>query len=168
MVALVRCEPGFTLILLTDQFGGNKSLAVIHDNVFPPVGSSNSAQEYDTYNAKKRTEDWIGYSYSTAQTFGSVTFQPGIQFSDGGWFTSFNVQVLQCPAGTTCAVTSSNWVTVSNVTFDRPFGGNDKINFETYNISFAPISGTAIRLDGVPGGSSTFISVGELRIHASQ
>ena len=159
---------GTAIALITAPTGaGSKSLSVISDNVFPPVGSSNDAQEYDTYNGKKRTEDWIGYQYTTSQTFGSVTFQPGIQFSNGGWFTSFNVQVLQCPSGTTCAITSANWVTVPNVTFDHPFGGNDKVNYETYNLYFAPIAGTAIRLDGVPGGSATFISVGELRIHQS-
>jgi iron transport multicopper oxidase len=135
--------------------GGNHNLEVIRDGVYPPVGSSNSSTEYDTYTGATRTEDWIGYEYSSTQTFGALTYQAGIQFHDGGWFTTLNVQVLQ----------SGTWVTVPNVTVSPAYKGNDGINFETYNFSFPAISGTGIRIDGTPGGSATFISVGELRVY---
>ena len=42
---------------------------------------------------------------------------------------------------------------------------NDGVNFETYWFNFPPIVGDGIRIDGTPGGSSTFISVGELRVY---
>jgi iron transport multicopper oxidase len=147
---------GTAIALITNPTGsGNKSLAVIHDGVYPAVGTNNPAQQYDTYNGQTtRTEDWIGYQYGSTQTFGGMIFEDGMQFHDGGWFNSINVQVLQ----------SGSWVNVPNVTFIPAYKGNDNVNFETYNISFPSITGTGIRLDGAPGGTSTFISVGELRV----
>jgi PQQ-like domain len=147
---------GTAVALVTQPTGGgNHNLAVISDGVYPPVGSNNSAQEYDTYNGTTRTEDWIGYQFPTLQTFGSVAYQAGMQFSNGGWFTTIGVQVLQ----------SGTWVNVPNVTVSPAYPGNDKINYETYNFSFPAIAGTGIRIDGTPGGSSTFISCGELRAY---
>jgi hypothetical protein len=101
-----------------------------------------------------RTEDWIGYQFTSTQTFGSLVFQAGMQFFDGGWFTAIRVQVLQ----------SGSWVNVPNVTFVPTYHGNDGINYETYDLYFPAISGTGIRIDGTPGGINTFISCGELRV----
>ena len=38
------------------------------------------------------------------------------------------------------------------------------INYETYTLPFAPISGDAIRIYGAPGGAAAFISVAELLV----
>jgi hypothetical protein len=148
---------GTPIALITKPTGqGNRSLSVIGDGVFPPIGSANKTQEYDTYTGTTRTEDWIGYQFAATQSFGSLVYQPGIQFSDGGWFTSVQVQVLQ----------SGAWVNVPNLTMTPTYRGNDGTNFETYTFSFPSISGTGIRLDGAPGGKNTFISIGELRVYA--
>ncbi len=141
-------------LITSPQGSGSKSLEVIRDGVYPPVGSTSSTQQYDTYTGATRTEDWIGYSFATPQTFGSMVFQDGMQFGNGGWFTTLNVQVRQ----------SGTWVNVPGVTFTPAYKGNDGVNFETYDISFPPITGDGIRLDGAPGGAATFISVGELRV----
>jgi hypothetical protein len=77
-------------------------------------------------------------------------------FSDGGWFTSIAVQVLQ----------SGTWVTVPGAWVKPAYAGQTGANYEQYTFSFPPIAGTGIRIDGAPGGSHTFISVGELRIQA--
>ena len=97
---------------------------------------------------------WIGYQFSTPQTFGALTFQGGGMFFDGGWFASIRIQVLQGGA----------WVTVPGVAFTPAYAGNDGVSFRKYEIAFPAITGTAIRVDGTPGGRSRFISVGELRV----
>jgi hypothetical protein len=38
------------------------------------------------------------------------------------------------------------------------------VSFERFRLSFAPVTGTGIRIEGVPGGSARFIAVGELRV----
>src|SRR5262249_40088158 len=66
---LVDVTPSGTPVALitAPTGGGNKSLAVIADGVFPAAGSTNSAQQYDTYTGATRTQDWIGYTFSTSQ-----------------------------------------------------------------------------------------------------
>jgi hypothetical protein len=135
--------------------GGSKNLGVIRDGVTPPAGSAASgSNEYDTYNGATRTEDWIGYTFSSAQTFGKVVFQEGPQFWDGGWFTSIRIQVLQ----------GGTWVTVPNTTVTPAYPGANGVGYETFTFTFPSITGTGIRIDGAPGGASTFISVAELRV----
>ncbi len=122
----------------------------------PAVGTVDTTREYDTWDGSGfRPEDWIGYTYSTSQTFNRVVFQEGMNFSNGGWFNTLTVQVLQ----------NGVWVNVSGLTSTPPYPPNDGINFETYTLDFAPITGDGIRIDGAPGGSAYFISVGELRVY---
>ncbi|HEX3694176.1 MAG TPA: choice-of-anchor D domain-containing protein [Polyangia bacterium] len=135
--------------------GGNHNLEVIRDGVFPPLNSTNNSQQYDTYTGDtNRKEDWIGYQYSSAQKFASITFQGGVMFFDGGWFTSWKLQVRQ----------DGVWVTVPGVVSSPAYAGNDGVSYRTYQMSFPPITGDGIRIDGAPGGRSRFISVGEMRV----
>ena len=69
------------------------------------MGSINDVNtEWDSEGGSLRTEDWVGYSFSSPQTFGGLVFQAGIQFgTDGGWFNTLNVQVLQGGVWTTVA-----------------------------------------------------------------
>jgi hypothetical protein len=138
------------------QGGGSRNIEIIRDGVKPPVGSTDSLQQYDTWDGNNTApDDWIGYQYSTTQNFDRVVFQEGKHFFDGGWFSVLTVQVRQ--AGT--------WVTVSNLTINPAYPGvNDAQNFETYTMDFSSISGDAIRIFGDPGGSADFISVGELEV----
>ncbi len=134
---------------------GNKNLAVIRDGDLPPAGTRDPSRQYDTYTGGQPSSDvWIGYQYSASQTFTKVVFQEGENFADGGWFTTSNVQVLQ----------NGTWVSVSNLVSTPVYTGNDGQGFVTYTLTFTPIAGTAIRLDGPPGGSAYFISVGELEV----
>jgi hypothetical protein len=146
---------GTAIALVTaPKGGGNKSLGVIKDGVFPPVGSTDSSQQYDTYTGTSRTEDWIGYQFTAAQPFTQVVFQEGKQFADGGWFTNIKIQVRQ----------SGTWVNVSGVTVTPAYAGANGVNYETFTFNFPATTGDAIRIDGAPGGGATFISVGELRV----
>jgi len=138
---------------------GNWNPEIIRDGDYPPVGNAQPLRQFDTYHAGDQgNSDYIGYSFPTVRQFRSLTFQEGMHFGNGGWFDSFTVQVL----------VGSTWTNVSGFSIAPayPFN-NDSQNYETYNISFSPISGTAIRIAGNPGGSANFISVGELRVSAS-
>jgi hypothetical protein len=147
---------GMPIALVTDPTGGgDHNINVIDDGVFPPVGSMDSSQQYDTYTGQTRTEDWIGYQFASAQTFGSLAFQEGKKFPDGGWFVTLEVQVLQ----------GGIWVEVPGAIASPPYLGNDGVNYKLYTFDFPASVGTAIRIDGMPGGSATFISVGELRVY---
>jgi len=135
---------------------GNKNLEVIRDGDKPPVGTVDSSREYDTWDgANTAPEDWIGYTYPTVQTFSRVVFQEGMNFSDGGWFDTLTVQVRR----------SGVWTTVSGLTSTPTYPPNDGVNYETYTLNFAPMSGDGVRIDGAPGGSADFISVGELEVY---
>jgi hypothetical protein len=141
-------------------FFPTSDLGLIDDGVFPPVGSTNDVQtEWDSQSGNVMTDDWVGYSFSSPQTFGGLVFQAGIQFGTaGGWFNTLNVQVLRGGVWTTIATGADS---------SPPYPGNDMINFETYTFVFpTAITGTGIRLEGVPGGTATFISVGELRVYS--
>ncbi len=136
--------------------GGNHNIQIIRDGDMPPVGSTDSSRQYDTYNGgAPSTDAWIGYQYATPQTFERILFQEGRNFSDGGFFTALNVQVRQ----------SGSWVNVQGLAINPVYPlNNDGISYESYSLQFTPISGDAIRIDGPPGGSAYFISVGELQV----
>jgi hypothetical protein len=149
-------ETGTPIALVTQPTGGgNYDINVIRDGVFPPLGSTNPMQQYDTYNGVVRIEDWVGYAFTSAQTFASLVFQEGMKFHDGGWFVTLAVQVRQ----------NGIWIDVPNAAANPPYTGDDGVNYGVYRFSFPPIVGTGIRIDGKPGGGSTFISVGELRVY---
>lgn len=143
---------------------GSKNLNIIKDGVRPTVGSSNSSQQYDTYSGSTRSSDWIGYSFSSPQTFNRVVFQEGMHFWDGGWFypsSLLKVQVRQ----------SGSWVEAPSQTIS-PSYYSSAVNtqtahgssFESFTFDFPAIIGDAIRLYGTPGGSGAFISVAELEV----
>ncbi len=144
------------IALITQPTGnGSRDIEVIRDGNAPPVGSSDPTQQYDTYNGgAPRAFDWIGYQFPTTHTFSAVIFQEGMQFSGGGWFTTLTVQVR----------INGSWVDVQNLQSTPPYAGANGINYETYELSFAPVAGDGIRIAGTPGGSAHFISVGELRV----
>jgi len=147
---------GVAIAFVTAPAGGsNHNLVVVSDGVFPPIGSSDPQLEYDTYTGVTRTEDWIGYQFTTTQSFGKVVFEEGLQLSDGGWFTSLKVQVRQ----------SGVWVDVPGVSVTPAYPGANGTAFETFAFTFPAVSGDAIRIDGAPGGASTFITVSELRVY---
>jgi hypothetical protein len=150
---------GTAIALITAPTGGgNPSLSVIRDGVYPATGSTSSAQQYDTYTGDtSRTLDWIGYSFAALHTFTSIDFQEGRQFSDGGWFATLTVQVR----------VSGVWTNVSNLTVTPAYPGPNGVTYERFTLSFTPLRGDAVRISGMPGGSARFISVGELRAWAS-
>src|SRR6185295_3683802 len=137
------------------QGGGNHNPEVIRDGDMPPVGNTDSSRQFDTWHgAFPGVEDWIGYTFPTSYAFQRVLFQEGKNFSDGGWFNTLTVQVRQ----------GGIWTTVTGFVSTPAYPPNDGINYETYTLTFDPVVGDGIRIDGIAGGTSGFISVGELRV----
>ncbi|MBK7875308.1 MAG: PQQ-dependent sugar dehydrogenase [Planctomycetes bacterium] len=137
------------------QGGGSHDPNVIKDGVFPPVGSNDDLAQYDTYHAGAQgNDDWIGYSFASQRTFQRLVFQEGKHFTDGGFWDTLQVEVWN----------GSAWTPVSGLVVSPAYAGNNGTNYETYVLDFAPLAGTQIRLRGDPGGTSGFISVGELRV----
>ena len=151
---------GSPIAAVTNPTGrGNRSIAVIQDGVTPPPGSTDSSLQYDTYTGNRfRLTDWIGYSFPGSQTFSGLIFEEGIHFSDGGWFTSLNVQVR----------VQGVWTNVKNLSITPAYAGRTGQNFGTYALAFETIGGDAIRIVGPPGGIARFISVAELRVLPGQ
>ncbi|MBI3769059.1 MAG: PQQ-dependent sugar dehydrogenase [Deltaproteobacteria bacterium] len=137
--------------------GGSTNLGVIRDGDKPPVGNTDSARQYDTYTGAAAAEDWIGYTFASPQSFTRVVFQEGKNFADGGWFDTLSVQVRQ----------SGVWITVAGLTITPAYPANDGVSYETYVLTFPPVTGDGIRLDGAPGGNADFISVGELEVYGT-
>jgi len=136
--------------------GGNHNPEVIRDGDLQPVGSGDSSRQYDTYHGgAPSSEDWIGYGYAGPQIFGKVIFQEGKNFVDGGWFNTLRIQVRR----------AGIWTDVPNTVAAPAYPPNDSINFETYTFTFPPVAGDGIRIEGAPGGSAAFISVGELLVY---
>ncbi len=150
---------GTPIALITSPTGGgNHSLSVIGDGVFPLIGSDDATQQYDTFTGDPfRTCDWVGYEFAKAYSFAGLIFQEGLQSWDGGWFTDLRVQVRS----------GGVWIDVTGLEVIPVYGGANGITFERYALKFNPATGNAIRLAGAPGGSAHFISVGELRVMAS-
>jgi glucose/arabinose dehydrogenase len=138
---------------------GNPNPQIIRDGDRPPVGSDDSARQFDTFHAGAQgTLDWIGYTFSEPRTITQVVFQEGKHFFDGGWFSALNIQ---------CRDTSGVWRTVTGLVSTPPYAGNNGVNFETFSFRFDPFLATGVRLLGAPGGSAGFISVAELRAVAT-
>jgi glucose/arabinose dehydrogenase len=138
--------------------GGNWDPNVMRDGVYPPVGSGDSATQYDTFhNGQQGNLDYIGLDFLTRRTFTRIMFQEGIHFADGGWFDNLAVEVLD---------TTGGYVPVQNLVVTPAYAGNDGVNFNTYELTFTPVAGRRIRIVGNPGGSANFVSVGEFRVFA--
>ena len=148
-------DAGTPVALVTNPTGsGNPDLAVIADEVYPPIGTTDPSLHYDTYDGSAKSEDWIGYTFASDRYFSKLLLQQGVQTNDGGWFDDINVEVR----------VDDVWTEVQFASFLRPYEGNNGINFDRYTIVFEGIRGDGIRLTGEPGGSLDYLSIGELRV----
>jgi hypothetical protein len=136
---------------------GSRNLAIIRDGVKPAVGSTSNSQQYDTWRGTAAATGWVGYTFTSVQSFRRVVFQEGKHFSNGGWFESLTVQVRQ----------SGAWVPVTGLVITPAYPGiNNSVTYESYTLTFNAISGDGIRIFGPPGGSADFFSVAELEVYA--
>jgi hypothetical protein len=145
------------IALVTQPSGrGNKNIEVIRDGVMPPAGSTDPSLQYDTYEGGgDKPLDWIGYAFSSPQSFFSVVFQEGVHSTDGGWFDSLWVQRR----------VNNQWVDIQDLQCTPPYAAAKGTNYGVYELFFSPVTGDGIRIIGHPGGSAHYFSVGELRVY---
>ncbi len=149
-------DAGSPLVSVTGPQGiGNHDINIIKDGIYPPVGSTDSVESFDTFTiAGGRTEDWVGYSYAGSHLFAGMVFCEGRHSIDGGWFASLRVQVSNAGA----------WADIPDVTVQPAYKGGAGASYQLYRLSFPSIKGTGFRLIGKPGGSAGYISVSELAV----
>jgi len=133
-------------------------IGLIRDGDMPDPGTVAYNRQYDSFAGVGNglTEDGVGYTYDEPLRFTRVTFQEGMHYGDGGWFETLRVQVRS----------NGTWRDVVGTESAPEYRATDGQSFDTYELSFAPSEGDAIRLVGRPGGSAAFISVGEMRAWA--
>ncbi len=148
---------GNPVALITNPTGtGSRNLEIIRDGITPPLGSSNPSEQYDTFNGGgSRQLDWIGYTYASTQSFGSITFQEGVHAAEGGFFSA--IPRVEVRVG-------AQWIDVQGLTITPAYGAGSVSNFSTYTLTFNAISGDGIRIVGAPGGTAQYLSVAELRV----
>jgi PKD repeat protein len=143
-------------------------IEVIRDGKHPPIGDVHVQRQFATsHNGAQGSDDWIGYEFTQPHgpefRFVGLEFQEGMHFVDGGWLETMAVEVRQ----------GGVWTAVSDLTIkpSYPFAQSrtpsfDGVGYQTYDLTFVPRGGDAIRLRGDPGGATGFLSCAELRVRA--
>ena len=138
---------------------GSKNIETIRNGTWPESGSASYFAQMDTYHPAKvdGEEDWIGYAFEDVRIFDEIVFQEGVHDPLGGWLTGMRVE--------TRIDSQSAWVPVPNAFEDPPYRsvGLGTPSYEIYSLRFDPVLAREIRIVGLPGGTSEFFTVGELR-----
>jgi glucose/arabinose dehydrogenase len=139
---------------------GSHTLEVIRDGIEPQAGATDPLGQYDTWTVPTTpVEGYVGYQFDRPFWFASIEFQEGLEFFDGGWFSSLAVEARR----------NGRWYPIRKARWSPEYPyTSDGVGYETYQIAFEPVEADAIRLSGRPGGSAQFFSVAELRVFAVQ
>ena len=130
-------------------------IATINDGTMLPPGSTDSLEAYRSLpGVQPGVAVWVGYEFPARRTFTGVIFQDGPISTDGGWFDTLSVQVRS----------GGTWKGVTKLQTAPAYDSACGPSFETYILRFTAASGDAIRILGTPGGTSRYITVGELRV----
>ncbi|MGW8887203.1 hypothetical protein [Streptomyces sp. NPDC055749] len=121
--------------------------------------NGNRTQSEDDWNDENKSASWWGYTWPRTYTVNKVRYTTGNMFSDGGWFAQgLRVQVRNNGAWTDVGGLS----TTPSYPYNASAGPN-----RTYELAFNAVAGDGVRIIGVPGGTRTFTSIGELEAYFS-
>jgi hypothetical protein len=151
--ANLALAPGTRAISKSTQFG---SLCAFNCSDQLNSGVLNNSE--DDYDEEEKPADWWGYRWPQPYTFDELVYQTGNMYSNGGWFASnLQVQVLQ----------NGQWVPIPQNVFVAPaYPYSSAAQAQaTYTFDFSPISGSGVRIIGVPGGTAYFTSIGQLAVY---
>ncbi len=144
--------------------GGNKDLNVIRNEIIYPVGTQNlGPAQYDSFNGSGRGYFYMGYEYKEEITFSRLVFQEGDTWVDGGWFSDGDIKVQVRSNGAWKDVELLESVNYPSSDKREDFGQSCEI----FDFKFNPIKGTAIRLIGMNGGQSNFVSVSQIEVYGN-
>jgi len=154
--------PGTAYVRYPTPHGSGGPPSLITNGVKPGIGTSDTSTQYDSFiggpPAGAGDFDFIGITFNGGSRYQvhRVLFQEGMQFPDGGWFDSFELQLR----------VEGVWVAAKGVVVipGYPFGDNG-ITFEEYEFLFQSQLCDAVRLYGKPGGAATFVSCGEFQVY---
>lgn len=139
---------------------GSKDFTVICDTIVPDAASAVPTMQLDTYSGgKENAEAYIGYLFRDVRTVSKLIYSEGGHFKNGGWWKDGQVYVE--------ALVNGAWVrTECTVSPAYPSGDTASLfgdGYETYTLTLSePVACDGIRLYGIAGGTSGFISVSEL------
>jgi glucose/arabinose dehydrogenase len=137
---------------------GNPDPNVMRDGVYPPLGTIDQMLQWDTFHdADQYGDDWVGYTFDTPHEIRWLDFQEGVHTPDGGWWNALLVEFL----------VNGEWVAANNTAIWPPYGAAQALSYTRYTIGFDPVVATGVRLHGVPGGVTPYVSFGEFRVIAS-
>ena len=158
-----------TLEGLLPRGGGNTDISIIMDGITPPMGTTDSSEQYDSYigGGGYETES-IGYTFVRAITLDTVVLTEGKHFWDGGWWTTGPVVEVDID-GVWTAAQGVRVSPTSPANTDHDFAGTyderlDVTSYETFVFTFDAVTTTGVRLSGTCGGQDHFTSVAELRV----
>ena len=137
----------------------------IRDGVFPPLGTTEFNLQYDTRHFQqpgqvpdKGGDDWIGYRFATPRAFVGLIYQEGMLLANGGALHDLEIQVQDADTG--------EWVKVDSVYSTPNYVPESGAFFETFHFRFPEVTGTGIRIFGIPSGAGEYFCIGELRVLA--
>lgn len=126
----------------------------------PYYNDGDKSHSEDSWDGTHKPYDFWGYTWPQEFNVNRVEYTTGNMFSDGGWFANqgegLHVQVRQ----------NFDWIDVTGLSispsypYDSSAGPNN-----TYTMTFDDDHGDGIRIIGVPGGTASFTSIGELEVY---
>lgn len=150
------------MAIITDEpsptGSGSKNIGLIADG---KVGTSNLTQ-YDTYDGTTGDRfEYFGYLFRETTKISAVVFTEGGHFASGGWFKNGDISVEALVDGVWTKVETSVSPAYPASDDMAAFGSS----YETYTFTLTtPIDCDGIRVIGLAGGTSSFISISELTV----
>ena len=144
--------------------GGNHDINVIRNEKYYEVGTSGCGPaQYDSYNGSGRGYFYVGFVFEEEIPFSKLVFQEGDTWFDGGWFADGDIKVEVRHNGSWTAVTLNERLNYPSSDNRADFG----VSCEIYTFNFETITGDAIRLIGMSGGSSNFVSIAQIEVYSN-
>ncbi len=116
---------------------------------------------YSDDGANYAEEDWFGYTWNTAVEMDRLVYYAGENRPDGGWWKRLTLE-YSWDGGTTWQQPSfiafAPSYPVENVPTARP-------DYGRYVLTFPVIEGNALRIIGIPGGSSYYAGAAEVEVY---
>jgi hypothetical protein len=140
--------------------GGSRDIGLMKDGIV-------SGQNYDTYDGNtpnpgslpgEETFEFFGYLFDSPIEIHSLVYYTGGVFGNGGWWTTFGVQVTRDDGVTWQDAPSF----VSGPVYDTTDSGSGRSAYTKYIISITPDTVDGVRIAGHAGGSARFVSIAEL------
>ena len=110
----------------------------------------------DSWDGSQKNLDRWGYIWPVQYNMNRVVYTTGNSFSDGGWFSeSLTVQVRN----------NFEWTDVTGLVSSPAYPyDSSAVPTQTYTFTFDAAAGDGVQIIGVPGGTSSFTSIGELEV----